>query len=170
MEFVKFSVNPHLFERFSNSILCSSQWEIKDLPGDIYRHFICPTAWSLCVVWKFKTFSWAMCWCKGHCHVWLWGVTDWIWHWGVSHFLTWLNSALQCFMLSRLTIFLDVSLIKPKACSTHCSRQFFIQCHHTRQYNLIAMCQYSCTRNVLWCQVHSSHIHSSQKTLNYNSK
>ena len=39
------------------------------------------------------------------------------------------------------------------------------------QYNFIAKCQYNCTRNVLWCQVHSSHIHSSHKTsLNYNSK
>jgi len=28
------------------------------------------------------------------------------------------------------------------------------------QYNFIAKCQYTdCTRNVLWCQVHSSHIH-----------
>ena len=29
------------------------------------------------------------------------------------------------------------------------------------QYNFIAKCQYTdCTRNVLWCQVHSSHIHA----------
>ena len=42
---------------------------------------------------------------------------------------------------------------------------------NTIQYNFIAKCQYSCTRNVLWCQVHSSHIHSNRKTsLNYNSK
>jgi len=47
--------------------------------------------------------------------------------------------------------------------------------HHsvtiTIQYNFIAKCQYTdCTRNVLWCQVHSSHIHSNHKTFNYNSK
>ena len=37
------------------------------------------------------------------------------------------------------------------------------------QHNFIAKCQYTdCTRNVLWCQVHSSHIHSNHKTLNYN--
>ena len=30
---------------------------------------------------------------------------------------------------------------------------------------------YNCTRNVLWCHVHSSHIHTTHKTsLNYNSK
>ena len=41
----------------------------------------------------------------------------------------------------------------------------------TVQYNFIAKCQYNCMRNVLWCQVHSSHIHSNRKTsLNYNSK
>ena len=40
------------------------------------------------------------------------------------------------------------------------------------QYNFIAKCQYNCTRNVLWCHVHSSHIHTNRKTsLNYiNSK
>ena len=35
-------------------------------------------------------------------------------------------------------------------------------------YNFIAKCQYSCTRNVLWYQVHSLHIHANHKTLNYN--
>ena len=36
-------------------------------------------------------------------------------------------------------------------------------------YNCIAKCQCTdCTRNVLWCQVHSSHIHSNHKTLNYS--
>ena len=40
---------------------------------------------------------------------------------------------------------------------------------YTIQYNLIAQCQYTdCTRNVLWCQVQSSHIYSNHKTLNYN--
>ena len=34
----------------------------------------------------------------------------------------------------------------------------------TIQYYFIAKCQYNCTRNVLRCQVHSSHIHSSLKT------
>ena len=35
------------------------------------------------------------------------------------------------------------------------------------QYNFIAKCQYTdCTRNVLWCQVNSSHIHSNHKTFN----
>ena len=39
----------------------------------------------------------------------------------------------------------------------------------TIQYNFIAKCQYTdCTRNVLWSQVHSSHIHSNHKTFNYN--
>ena len=28
------------------------------------------------------------------------------------------------------------------------------QHHHTLEYNFIAKCQYSCTRNALWCQVH----------------
>ena len=42
---------------------------------------------------------------------------------------------------------------------------------NTIQYNFIAKCQYTdCTRNVLWCQVHSSHIHSNHKTFNYNRK
>ena len=36
----------------------------------------------------------------------------------------------------------------------------------TIQYNFIAKCQYTdCTRNVLWCQVHSSHIYSKLKHL-----
>ena len=41
----------------------------------------------------------------------------------------------------------------------------------TMQYcnNFIAKCQYNCTRNVLWCQVHASHIHASRKKLNYDS-
>ena len=41
--------------------------------------------------------------------------------------------------------------------------------YNTIQYNFIAKCQYTdCTRNVLWSQVHSSHIHSSHKTFKYN--
>ena len=36
------------------------------------------------------------------------------------------------------------------------------------QYSFIAKCQNNFTRNVLWRQVHSSHIHSNHKTLNYN--
>ena len=37
------------------------------------------------------------------------------------------------------------------------------------QYNFIAKCQYNCTKNILWYQVHSSHIHSKHKTsLSYN--
>ena len=41
--------------------------------------------------------------------------------------------------------------------------------YNTIQHNFIAKCQYNdCTRNVLWCQVHSSHIHSNHKTFNYN--
>ena len=55
-----------------------------------------------------------------------------------------------------------------------------IQCHRSfsyagpfswndLQYNLTATCQYNCTRNALWCQVHTSHIHTNHKTsLNYN--
>ena len=38
------------------------------------------------------------------------------------------------------------------------------------QYNFIAKCQYNCTRNVLWCQVLSSHIHANHKALNYNNR
>ena len=42
---------------------------------------------------------------------------------------------------------------------------------NTIQYNFIAKCQYNCTRNVLWCHVHSSYIQSNHETsLNYNSK
>ena len=42
-------------------------------------------------------------------------------------------------------------------------------CSLELQYNFIAKCQYNCTRNVLWCQVHSSHIHANHKTSwNYN--
>ena len=41
--------------------------------------------------------------------------------------------------------------------------------NNTIQCNLIAKCQNTdCMRNVLWCQVHSSHIHSNHKTFNYN--
>ena len=47
--------------------------------------------------------------------------------------------------------------------------QYTIQYYNTIQYNFITKCQYTdCTRNVLWCQVHSSHIHSNHKTLKYN--
>ena len=48
--------------------------------------------------------------------------------------------------------------------------QSVVQCNI--QYNFIAKCQHNYTRNVLWWQVHSSHIHSNHKTLlNYsNSK
>ena len=36
------------------------------------------------------------------------------------------------------------------------------------EFKFIAKCHYTdCTRNVLWCQVHSSHIHSNHKTFNY---
>ena len=39
------------------------------------------------------------------------------------------------------------------------------------QYNFIAKCRYTdCTRNVLWCQLHSSYIHSNHKTFNYNKR
>ena len=47
----------------------------------------------------------------------------------------------------------------------------FFPSFYCLQYNFIAKCQYTdCTRNVLWCQVHSSHIHSNHKTFNSNSK
>ena len=36
------------------------------------------------------------------------------------------------------------------------------------QYNIVARCQYCCTRNVLWCQVRSSHIHADHETSFYN--
>ena len=37
-------------------------------------------------------------------------------------------------------------------------------------HNFLAKCRYICTRNVSWCQVHSSHIHASHKTkLHYSS-
>ena len=43
--------------------------------------------------------------------------------------------------------------------------------HNTIQYNCITKCQHNCTRNVLWCQVHSSHIHTNPKTsLDYNTR
>ena len=48
------------------------------------------------------------------------------------------------------------------------SYSYTLQQYNTTQYNVIAKCQYSCTRNVLWCKVHSSYIHSNHKTLNYN--
>ena len=55
-------------------------------------------------------------------------------------------------------------------CCVYCSQMNFcmravkpLSC--ILQYNFIAKCQYTdCTRNVLWCQVHSSHIHSNHKT------
>ena len=40
--------------------------------------------------------------------------------------------------------------------------------NNTMQYNFVVECPYNCTRNILWCQVHSSHIHSNHETLNYN--
>ena len=44
-----------------------------------------------------------------------------------------------------------------------------LQSRSELRYNFIAKCQYSCTRNVLWCQTQSSHIHANHKTLlNYN--
>ena len=44
-----------------------------------------------------------------------------------------------------------------------------IRHEYTIQYNFIAKCQNTdYTRNVLWWQVHSSHIHSNHKTFNYN--
>ena len=40
---------------------------------------------------------------------------------------------------------------------------------YTIQCNFISKCQYTdFTGNVLWCQVHSSHIPSNHKTFNYN--
>ena len=45
----------------------------------------------------------------------------------------------------------------------HCTQ------YNTIQYNCISKCQYTdCTRNVLCCQVHSSHTRSNHKTFNYN--
>ena len=44
------------------------------------------------------------------------------------------------------------------------SYSYTLQQYNTTQHNFIAKCQYNCTRNVLWCQVHSSHIHSNHKT------
>ena len=57
----------------------------------------------------------------------------------------------------------------PSVNTLHC--QVSIQYNYTAkcQYNYNAKCQCNCTRNVLWCQVHSSHIHAHHKTsLNYN--
>ena len=157
MEFVKFSVNPHLFERFSNSILYSSQQEIKDLPGDIYRRFICPTAWSLCVVWKFKFFHVPCvdaralpCLAMRH---------------------DWLNLALRCFTLSHLIVFSTVvfyPLLRDyfsgcltykteDSCSTHCSRLFFIQCHHTIQYNITLLPSVSTIAQGMFCGAKYTH-------------
>ena len=51
----------------------------------------------------------------------------------------------------------------------HCSDgQHSYAAFYTIQYSFIAKCQYNCTRNVLWCQVHLGHIYSNHKTLNYN--
>ena len=50
-----------------------------------------------------------------------------------------------------------------------CSNAYNTTQYNKTQYNFIAKCQYNCTRNVLWCQAYSSHIHSNHKTsLNYN--
>ena len=38
--------------------------------------------------------------------------------------------------------------------------------YSTVQHNFIAKCQYNCTGNVFWCQLHSSHIHVNHKTNN----
>ena len=54
-----------------------------------------------------------------------------------------------------------------KACTWSWSSDKLIQ-HSAIQYNLIAKCQYNCTRNVLWCQIPSSHIHTNHKTWDYN--
>ena len=48
-----------------------------------------------------------------------------------------------------------------------CNIQYNFTIQYSLQYNFIAKCQYTyCT--VLWCQVHSSHIHSNHKTFYYN--
>ena len=53
--------------------------------------------------------------------------------------------------------------------STQLSYPCFSRNRINTVYKFIAKCQYTdCTRNVLWCQVHSSHIHSNHKTFNYN--
>ena len=36
------------------------------------------------------------------------------------------------------------------------------------QYSFVARCQYLCARNVLWCQVRSSHIQANHETSLYN--
>ena len=46
---------------------------------------------------------------------------------------------------------------------------YLLQFHtiQTSQYNFIAKCQCYCTRNVLWCAVHSSHIYTNHKMTSY---
>ena len=53
-------------------------------------------------------------------------------------------------------------------CQYNCINSLQREIQHNIQYNFIAKCQYNCMGNVLWCQVHSSCIHSNHKTLNYN--
>ena len=71
----------------------------------------------------------------------------------------------------------EVQLQNVVACPPKCKYRWRLLCSNTYnttqynkiQYNFIAKCQYNCTRNVLWCQVCSSHIHSNHNTsLKYN--
>ena len=78
---------------------------------------------------------------------------------------------LQCIFLLLSSFARDISIyLSIYLCSYICLYlSFYLFQYNTIQYNFIAKCQYTdCTRNVLWCQVHSSHIHSNHKTFNYN--
>ena len=62
--------------------------------------------------------------------------------------------ALSCFTLSPLIILPDVSLVKKKTRSTHCSGQFFIQCQglfRSVLYSMLRVVQVSSLFNVKGC-------------------
>ena len=59
-------------------------------------------------------------------------------------------------------------VVHPHGAHHCCHCRIMLHRYNTIQYNFIAKCQYNCTRNVLWCQAYSSHIHSDHKILNYN--
>ena len=69
------------------------------------------------------------------------------------------HNIIVCFVIINSILY---NLFYVSGSCLECWQSFFFQI----QYNFIAKCQYTdCTRNVLWCQVHSSHIHSNHKHL-----
>ena len=56
-------------------------------------------------------------------------------------------------------------------CSSSSSCCSIFTFEHLIWYNFLAKCQYNCSMTVLWCPVHSSHIHTNPKTsLNQNTR